>query len=165
MTYLFDAMVLQANASPTMVDMKDVMLAADMLRTDGVDQRTIADAYASRGLGAGSKAVDAADTDPVPSFASPTAVRNAQVTVALVDDATGAPVAGSVFVGDFQARVTPVATTLGSENPDPTVALIAGRTTFWCRRRATGCSGLRRPSPPAAHRRRPCGCCPTSRPQ
>ncbi len=125
-TYLFDAMLLQANASPTMVDMKDAMLAADMLRTNGVDQQTIADAYASRGLGAGSKAKDAADTDPVPSFASPTAARNAQVSFALVDDVTREPVGGSVFVGDFQARATPVATTLGGENPDPTVSLIAG---------------------------------------
>ncbi|MBW3640283.1 MAG: M36 family metallopeptidase [Actinobacteria bacterium] len=125
-TYLFDAMLLQANASPTMVDMKDAMLAADMLRTNGVDQRTIADAYASRGLGAGSEAVDAADTDPTPSFASPTAARNAQVTFALVDDVTGKPVAGSVYVGNFQARATPVATTLGGDNPDATVPLIAG---------------------------------------
>lgn len=125
-TYLFDAMLLQANASPTMVDMKDAMLAADMLRTNGVDQRTIADAYASRGLGADSEAVDAADTDPTPGFASPTAARNAEVTFALLDDVTGEPVAGSVFVGDFQARATPVATTLGGANPDATVPLLAG---------------------------------------
>ncbi|MGI8534938.1 MAG: M36 family metallopeptidase [Mycobacteriales bacterium] len=125
-TYLFDAMLLQANGSPTMVDMKNAMLAADMLRTKGVDQQTIADAYATRGLGADSKAVDAADTDPTPGFASPTAARNADVTFALVDDVTGAPVEGSVFVGDFQARATPVATTLGGDNPDATVPLIAG---------------------------------------
>lgn len=125
-TYLFDSMLLQANGSPTMVDMKNAMLAADMLRTKGVDQQTIADAYASRGLGADSNSVDAADTDPTPGFAAPTAARNAAVTFALVDDVTGQPVAGSVFVGDFQARATPVATTLEGENPDPTVPLVAG---------------------------------------
>ncbi len=129
-TYLFDAMLLQASGSPTMVDMKNAMLAADMLRTKGIDQQTIADAYASRGLGADSKAVDAADTDPTPGFASPTAGRNADVTFALVDDATGAPVAGSVFVGDFSARATPVATTLGGDKPDPSVPLVAGAYDF-----------------------------------
>ena len=125
-TYLFDAMILQASGSPTMVDMKDSMLAADMLRTKGVDRAVIADAYAVRGLGAGSKAVNTEDTDPTPSFASPTAARNAVTTFSLVDATTAKPVAGSVFVGDYQARATPIATTLGGKNPDATAPLLAG---------------------------------------
>ncbi|MCW2615343.1 MAG: peptidase fungalysin, partial [Frankiales bacterium] len=129
-TYLFDAMLLQANGSPTMVDMKDAMLAADVLRTKGVDNKVIADAYAVRGLGAGSSAENAEDTDPVPSFASPTAARNANVTFSAVDAATGKAVPASFYVGAYQARATPVATTVGGDNPDAKASLVAGTYEF-----------------------------------
>lgn len=127
-SYLLDAMVLQANGSPTMLDMRDTMLAADMLRTNGADRATLMSAYASRGMGVGAKAVDAADTDPLPSFAAPTG--NADVTFSLVDAATGKAVPGKVFVGDYSARALPVATTLGGKNPDAKASLVAGTYSF-----------------------------------
>jgi hypothetical protein len=128
-TYLFDAMIGQQNGSPSMVDMKDVELASILLR-GGADYGTVADAFAQRGLGKGSSSKTSEDTDPVPSFASPTAARNAHLTYQLVDATTGKPVKGSVYVGMYSARCTPVATTLGGKNPDAKVDLIAGAYTL-----------------------------------
>lgn len=110
-TFLFDAMILQANGAPSMVDMKNAQLAADMLRTGGADQQAMAEAFAKRGLGTGSSAKNGDDTHPTPSFAAPTAARNGKVTFTLVDAKTNKAVKGDVFVGQFQARTTPIAST------------------------------------------------------
>ena len=88
-TYLFDSMLMQANGSPTMVDMKDLMLAAAGVR-GGADVEVMGNAFAERGLGAGANAVDAADTTPNPGYDSPTAADNATVTFAVTDAVTGA---------------------------------------------------------------------------
>ena len=129
--YLFDGMLLfSASGSPSMVDIKNTMLAADMLRTKGADQAVMADAFASRGLGRSSAAESVDDTDPTPGFDSPTAARNATVTFSLVDAASGAPVKGSVYVGRYQARATPLATTLGGDNPKATQPMVAGTYSF-----------------------------------
>ncbi|MCU1691508.1 MAG: peptidase fungalysin, partial [Frankiales bacterium] len=124
-TYLFDGMILQASGTPSMVDIKNTMLAADTLRKSG-DQAVLGSAFASRGLGAKSASKTTEDTDPTPSFASPVASANQATTFALVDAVTGKPVKGKVFVGTYSARTTPIATTLGGKNAGPTTALVAG---------------------------------------
>ncbi len=137
-TYLFDAMILQANGEPSFVDQKNMMLAADMLRTKGVDQRTMANAFASRGLGAKSASATSDDTDPTPSFASPTAADNATVTFKLVDAATGKPVKGEVYTGHYQARAVPIASVGGARsakslkavNTTPTAPFVSGTYSF-----------------------------------
>lgn len=125
-TYQYDAMALQANGAPSMVDMRNAELAAILMR-DKKDYDTVYEAFASRGLGKGAESVGSADTDPTPSFASPVAKNNAKVTFKLVDALTGKPVKGSVFVGEFTARCIPVATTLGDEEPPPTATLLKGQ--------------------------------------
>ncbi|HUR51309.1 MAG TPA: M36 family metallopeptidase [Mycobacteriales bacterium] len=127
-TYQYDAMILQANGAPSMVDMKNVELAAVLMRDRG-DYDTVADAFASRGLGKGASSGGSDDTDPTPSFASPVATHNGKVTFALKDARTGKAVHGSVFVGVFTARCTPVATTLGGDEPKATQAMLKGRYT------------------------------------
>ena len=134
-TYMFDAMYMQANGAPSMVDMKNVELAAVLLRdkadaeTTEDDYKAVADAFASRGLGSGSSSKTSADTDPVPSFASPTAA-NARVAFTLTDASTGKPVKGSVYVGTFQARATAIATTLGGSQPKSVADFVAGTYQF-----------------------------------
>jgi extracellular elastinolytic metalloproteinase len=128
-TYMFDAMIGQANGAPSMVDMKTVELASILLR-DKADYDTVADAFARRGLGKASASRSSADTDPTPSFAAPKASSNATVTFKLVDGTTGKPVSGAVYVGMYSARCTPVATTLGEDNPGPTATLVKGKYTF-----------------------------------
>ncbi|MCW2777422.1 MAG: peptidase fungalysin, partial [Frankiales bacterium] len=124
-TYLFDGMILEASGTPSMVDIKNTMLAADTLRKSG-DQATMAAAFASRGLGVKSASKTTEDTDPTPSFASPVSSANQTTTFRLVDAATGKAVKGKVFIGDYQARSTPIATTLGGKNPGATTGLVAG---------------------------------------
>ena len=123
--YLYDALVLQANGSPSMVDMKDIELAAVMMR-DPADYDTVAEAFALRGLGVASASVKSEDTDPTPSFAAPKAARNGHLTFVLKDALSGARVKGSVFIGDYQARSTAVATTLGGAAHGPEADLLAG---------------------------------------
>ncbi|HUR15001.1 MAG TPA: M36 family metallopeptidase [Mycobacteriales bacterium] len=128
-TYQYDAMILQANGSPSMVDMKNVELAAVLMR-DKRDYDTVADAFAARGLGKAAVSRGSDDKHPVPSFASPVASHNGTVSFALRDASTGKPVKGSVYVGMYSARCMPVATTLGGDNPAATAKLVKGRYTL-----------------------------------
>jgi hypothetical protein len=128
-TYLFDALIGQANGAPSMVDMKDVELASILLR-DKADYDTVAEAFARRGLGRDAESVKSGDTDPIPSFAGPKAADNATVTFNLVDAKSGAPVKGSVFVGMYHARCVPVATTLGGDEVGPKAVFTKGTYTF-----------------------------------
>ena len=128
-TYLFDAMIGQANGAPSMVDMKDVELASILLR-DKSDYDTVAEAFARRGLGRDAESVKSGDTDPTPSFAAPRTADNATVTFSLVDATTGVPVKGSVFVGMYHARCVPVATTLGGDEVGPKAQFTKGTYAF-----------------------------------
>jgi hypothetical protein len=128
-TYMFDAMIGQANGAPSMVDMKDVELASVLLRDKG-DYDTVAEAFARRGLGADAESLKSGDTDPTPSFAGPKAADNAKVTFKLVDASTGQPVKGSVFVGMYHARCTPIATTLGGDEVGPKAVFTKGTYAF-----------------------------------
>jgi hypothetical protein len=124
-TYQYDAMILQANGAPSMVDMKNAELAAVLMR-DKSDYDTVAEAFAKRGLGKGSESRGSDDVHPTPSFASPVASHNGKVTFVLQDARTGKPVHGSVFVGAFSARCQPIATTLGGDEPKATQPILKG---------------------------------------
>ncbi|MFI5841401.1 M36 family metallopeptidase [Catenuloplanes sp. NPDC051500] len=99
---MFDSFLLQAASQFSMLDMRDNMLAADLARFGGENQKLLWDVFAESGMGRDATS-GPSDAQPVPSFASPQA-RNATVTVK-----AAAPV--QVFVGDYEARVTPVADT------------------------------------------------------
>ncbi|MFB9446953.1 M36 family metallopeptidase [Dactylosporangium vinaceum] len=110
MQLMFDSFLLQAAGEATMVNMRDNLLAADLVRFGGADRDIIWQAFAESGLGEGATG-GPSDVDPTPSFHSPYA-RNATVTLRPKD---GAVI--SLYVGDYEARVTPVADT------DPATAL------------------------------------------
>jgi extracellular elastinolytic metalloproteinase len=114
MQLVFDSYLLQAASQVTMVDMRDNMLAADMVRFGGANQDLIWNVFAESGLGEGATAAPN-DTDPTPSFASPFA-DNAIVTLRPLAGSSDAVV--RLYVGDYEARVTPVADT------DPATALL-----------------------------------------
>ncbi|HZN19397.1 MAG TPA: M36 family metallopeptidase [Micromonosporaceae bacterium] len=103
----FDALLLQASSQFSMVDMRDNMLAADLVRFGGANQDILWNGFAQSGLGQGA-ASGPDDTDPTPSFASPYA-DNATVTLRPLGQATGAVV--RLYVGDYEARAVPVADT------------------------------------------------------
>ncbi|MCF6379669.1 M36 family metallopeptidase [Nocardioides KLBMP 9356] len=108
---MFDAFLLQQGAT-SMLDARDAMIAADQMRFGGADKDVMWAAFARRGMGAGASVVDADDSEPTPSFATPTGP-NSTITFATTGRA-------KIYVGDYEARVSPVADT------DPTTPLGAG---------------------------------------
>ncbi len=136
---MFDSFLLQASSQVSMVDMRDNMLAADLVRFGGANQDLIWAAFAESGLGQ-----DAAsgpdDTDPTPSFASPYA-NNA--TVHLRPDAATRPTRWSrLYVGDYEARAVPVADTDPETAIPDTFQIVAGHAVHLRGERA----GLRQPA-------------------
>ena len=126
---VYDAWLLMANGNVSMLDARDAMLAADEIRFGGANQTLLWNAFAARGLGSGAVSNTNADSDAVPSFASPHAA-NATVRFRAVDD-TGAPVAGTrVFVGDYQARAVPIADTDAATDLPDTASMAPGRYTL-----------------------------------
>ncbi|HET7571891.1 MAG TPA: M36 family metallopeptidase [Gaiellaceae bacterium] len=115
---VYDAWLLE-QADLSMVDARDAMLAADLMRFGGADLPQLWHAFAKRGLGIGASSATGDDGQPTPSFASPdeTNARVSFATVAADGPNAGKPVAATVYVGDYSARVTPIADT------DPSTAL------------------------------------------
>ena len=114
---MFDSFLLQQGAT-SMLDARDAMIAADRMRFNGQNHKVIWDAFARRGMGEGASVEDADDTHPRPSFASPTS-KNTAVTFATSGQ-------GKVFVGDYEARVTPVADTLKKTRLGATASFTPG---------------------------------------
>jgi extracellular elastinolytic metalloproteinase len=122
---VFDAWLLMATGTPTMLDARDAMLASDLVRFGGDNQDLLWNAFAGRGFGEGAVQASSEDADPVASFASPY-LNEATVTIAPVDP-SGGPIAGAqLFVGRYEARVTPVADTDAASTLDAVVELAPG---------------------------------------
>ena len=111
----FDSFLLLP-ASVSMLDARDAILAADLLRFGGANRVELWRAFARRGLGQFASTLGANDDDPVPSFESPAETNEATVTFQTLAPG-GAAVPATVYVGRYEARVTPVADT------DPATAL------------------------------------------
>jgi hypothetical protein len=128
---VYDAWLLeQANVS--MVDARDAMLAADLMRFGGEDRAELWRAFAHRGLGQSAATKGNTDHQPTPGFDSPLEP-NATVsfvTMAKDGDAAGTPVKASVFVGDYQARVTPTADTDAATSLGNTAQFVPGSYLF-----------------------------------
>lgn len=115
---MFDAFLLQQGAT-SMLDARDAMLAADRMRFGGADLKVLWAAFARRGMGEGASTPSADSGDPTPSFASPKQ-KSARVTFR-----TGG--SGEIFVGDYEARVTPVADTVRKTKLDAVARFTPGR--------------------------------------
>ncbi len=113
---VFDAFLLQQGAT-SMLDARDAMLAADRMRFGGANQAALWDAFARRGMGSNASTPDADSGDPTPGFTSP---RSTPATVKFTGPA------GKVYIGDYEARATPVADTISSTALSGTVKLTAG---------------------------------------
>ena len=130
---MFDAYLLMPVA-PSMLDARDAYLAADQMRFGGANQAELWLAFAKRGFGTGaSRSNTAADTDvdPTPDFASPRH-SNATVTFTAMDE-RGQPVSARVYVGKYEARVSPIADTnpaTTGQNLDATAQFAPGTYEF-----------------------------------
>jgi extracellular elastinolytic metalloproteinase len=106
-----DGMPLTA-PDPSFLDARDGILAADLDRNHGDNTDLIWNVFAHRGAGASAVSATGDDTDPTPAFDNPAASRNGTLVGKVVNSSTGAPVKNArVFMGEFEARTTPVART------------------------------------------------------
>jgi extracellular elastinolytic metalloproteinase len=107
----YDAMVMMPR-NPTMIQARDAMLAADLARFDGANQDLLWQGFAMRGFGQNQNTVSNADTNPVPDFSSPMANNGTLNFFADTEDKGAAvPVKAKIYVGDYEARSTPIADT------------------------------------------------------
>jgi hypothetical protein len=113
---MFDSFPLMTFSPVSMVQSRDAMLAADLIRFGGANQDILWNAFAKRGLGEGAVSNGAGDANPTPSFTSPYA-NEATVTFRPVDENDAIVPGAKLFVGHYQARAVPVADT------DPATAL------------------------------------------
>jgi extracellular elastinolytic metalloproteinase len=123
----FDALLLNASGAVSYVDMRDATLAANEIRFGGADVPLLWNAFAQHGLGRDAASVGPNDQDPTPSFASAFA-DNATLRFAPSGQAAGAP--ARLYVGDYEARATPVADTDPATPLPDTVEIVPGRYTF-----------------------------------
>ena len=94
---------------PSMVDMRDAILAADVARTKGANQALLWSVFARHGMGKSASSKDGFDVNPVPGFDHPDAARNGILTGRVVDAASGKPIAGAkLIISQFEARISPV---------------------------------------------------------
>jgi extracellular elastinolytic metalloproteinase len=156
---IYDSFLLAANGNVSMPQMRDAMLAADRLRFGGADQAIMWSAFAARGLGQDA-VVDPVNLDdsrsptdvsPKPSFRSPLSGSFSTLRLAPTATSGAAPAKVQLFVGDFQARVTPVADTDPSTDLGDRVDLEPGTYTFIAR--AAGFGAVRFTRTIAAGRR------------
>jgi Zn-dependent metalloprotease len=109
-----DAMPLTA-PDPSFLDARNGILAADLDRYHGDNTDTIWSVFAHRGAGASASSNTGDDTEPTPGFDHAAAARNGTLAGTVVNASNGAPVANAkVIVGEFEARVTPLARTSGT---------------------------------------------------
>ncbi|HET6968774.1 MAG TPA: M36 family metallopeptidase, partial [Ornithinibacter sp.] len=126
---VFDAWLLMPSGQVSMVDARDRMIAADLLRFGGANQDLLWDAFAARGLGQGATSTSSSDPRPVPSFASPSS-DNATLRFSPTDE-DGRPVVGAkLFVGDYSGRSRPVADTDPATGLPDTFSIVPGEVRY-----------------------------------
>jgi extracellular elastinolytic metalloproteinase len=114
---VLDSFLLMPTA-PTMVDARNMILAADDMRFGGANQSELWLAFARRGFGrdaassntTGSAAGVESDQDPLPSFEAP-GQPNGTVTFEALSRPGREPVDARIYVGHHEARVSPIADT------------------------------------------------------
>ncbi|PRY56107.1 peptidase YpeB-like protein [Knoellia remsis] len=110
MQLVFDAWLLMPSGSVSMLDARNAMLAADMLRFGGANQDIMWNAFANRGMGRNATSAGANDTEPVPSFES-AYQGNSNLRFTPVDEDGRVIPGAKLYVGEYVARSTPVADT------------------------------------------------------
>jgi extracellular elastinolytic metalloproteinase len=102
---VFDSYLLMPIA-PTFLDARNAQLAADMVRFGGANQDIIWRGFARRGFGQLASTIGNGDDQPIPSWESPHE-NEATLTFQAFDEA-GNAVVPTVYVGQYEARATPI---------------------------------------------------------
>jgi extracellular elastinolytic metalloproteinase len=136
---VFDAFLLQ-QGDTSMLTARDAYLAADRMRFGGANQTQLWNAFAKRGMGESASTNTTEDDQPKAGFDSPLA-SNATIRFTTTDSGTGAAIASRIYIGRYEARVTPVADTVASTALGSTVKLVPGAYSVYVR---SAGHGLRR---------------------
>jgi extracellular elastinolytic metalloproteinase len=135
----YDAMLLMPT-NPSMIQARDAILAADLARFGGANQRELWLGFGRGGIGEGATSTNnslasgtpltESDTDPTPSFRSPLH-NNATIRFRAKDKDGNVISNARIFVGHFEARVSPIAdtnpATTGSLNLDDVAEFAPGK--------------------------------------
>jgi hypothetical protein len=122
---LFDAFLLM-RTDPSMIDARNAMLAADQARFGGADIPEITLAFARRGMGRFASQTNGAgrvngvesDTDPLPDFEA-AGQGNARINFTASGTGGAAAPKARIYVGHYEARVSPIADTDPATNVTP----------------------------------------------
>jgi uncharacterized repeat protein (TIGR01451 family) len=115
-----------------MLDARDAYLAADMLRFSGANQTILWRAFAHRGMGVGASSPGgASEVDPTPSFQSPReGFKSVKFRIVAADEGNAPITNAKVYVGRYEAGVTPVADTIGATPLTDTANFVSGKYEF-----------------------------------
>jgi extracellular elastinolytic metalloproteinase len=102
---MFDAYLLMPTG-PSFLSARDAYLAADMIRFGGANQDILWRGFARRGFGQLASNVSNGDAQPIPSWESP--LENEATLTFQAFDSVGNAVVPTVYVGHYEARVTPI---------------------------------------------------------
>ncbi len=106
-----DAMLLMPR-NTTLIQARDAILAADVARFGGANQDLLWRGMAQNGFGAAASTTSNGDSTPQPDFTSPLEDETEFTFVGVAKDEAGnPPVVFNLYVGDYEARVTPIAHT------------------------------------------------------
>jgi len=107
---MFDSFLLQPTG-PTMLDARDAILAADVMRFGGANQDLLWLGFARRGFGSAASTTGPNDGLPVASWESPMHDEATLTFNAFAKDEGGAAITDfDVYVGDYEARSRPADT-------------------------------------------------------
>ncbi|HWH00553.1 MAG TPA: M36 family metallopeptidase, partial [Pilimelia sp.] len=104
---LFDGFLIQPSQT-SMLDSRDAILASDKARYGGANLPTLWAAFAKRGMGVNAETAGVSDLDAEPGFRDPLGP-NGSVTFRPTFGGGPAPEETKVFIGDYEARIIPVA--------------------------------------------------------
>ncbi|MDQ4143668.1 MAG: M36 family metallopeptidase [Actinomycetota bacterium] len=138
----FDAFLLMP-PDVTMLGARDAYLAAERMRFDGKNQKALWKAFAKRGFGkkaefatSHSSLTPTTDDRARPSFVSPKSPEGSLRFV--VRNTHGKRIGAKVYVGRYQARVTPVADTIKKTKRGAEARFVGGRYKFLVRAKGYG---------------------------
>ncbi|HXV32761.1 MAG TPA: M36 family metallopeptidase [Gaiellaceae bacterium] len=112
MQLVFDSYLLMPT-NPSMLQARDAILAADLMRFGGANQKELWLEFARHGFGRNAVSTNTTantDTDPMPDF-EPVGTTPATITFRARERNSSTPVAARIFVGHYEGRASPIADT------------------------------------------------------
>ena len=111
---IFDGYLLQPG-STSMLDSRDAILAADKMRYRGENLPVLWNGFAKRGMGVDAATTGTDDRDPEADYRSPVSSTTGSVRFQpVLTDGGAKPEEVNVYVGHYEARITPLVTIPGT---------------------------------------------------